>query len=211
MPNDQLRQGIALVICAPSGAGKSTLVRKLVEEFPELTFSVSCTTRAPRAGELDGRDYNFISKKKFNELKEQGGFAEYAEVHGHHYGTLLAPMDEALKKGLDLLFEIDIQGARQLKRNFPHGCYVFIFPPSFKTLRDRLIGRGTDSPETIARRLKTAAGEIKQADIFNIWIINDQLEQAYGQLRSAYIAATLSPSCRPGLAANLLTQWPKEP
>lgn len=200
------RSGIVFVVCAPSGAGKSTLLHRLLSEFTEPAFSVSCTTRAPRTGEVNDLDYHFISKEKFEWMKQQNNFAEWAEVHGNFYGTPLKPVQDALTNGRDIVFDIDVQGARQLKERFPEGRYVFIFPPSLSVLRQRLTGRATDSPEAIQGRLAGALGEIRQADFFDAWIINEELDQAYDQLRSVYVAATLAPRCRPNLIRDLLSE-----
>ena len=132
------RQGIALVLSAPSGTGKTTLVKMLREEFPRLSYSISCTTRAPREGEQDGRDYHFLSRERFLQLKDEGYFAEWAEVHGNFYGTPLAPVREMLREGKDVLFDIDVQGARQVKTSLPEAFFAFILPPSLEELRRRV-------------------------------------------------------------------------
>ena len=147
------RLGIALVISAPSGTGKTTLIKRLRKEFPTFGYSVSCTTRAPRDGEVDGRDYHFLSRERFVELRDQGHFAEWAEVHGNFYGTPLPPVREMLAKGQDILFDIDVQGAAQLRKNMPDARFLFILPPSVEELERRLRGRGLDSEEVILRRL----------------------------------------------------------
>lgn len=186
-----MRLGTFLVVSAPSGAGKTTLVKKLLNEFPNFGYSVSCTTRAPREGEVDGRDYRFITKDQFHEMRLQGSFAEWAVVHGNFYGTPLAPLQDLSRQGRDVLLDVDVQGAAQLKSSLPHAEFVFILPPSLEELERRLTGRGTDAPEVIARRLENARGEIADARWFDALIVNDALEQAYAELRSVYIAATL--------------------
>ena len=198
------RAGVPLVICAPSGTGKTTLVQRLRSEFPHFGFSVSCTTRSPRAGEIDGKDYHFISEQEFLERRKQGYFAEWARVHNNFYGTPLAPVRDMLESGRDLLFDIDVQGAAQLRLTLPRGHYVFLLPPSMSELARRLRTRGTDDETSIARRLANAEQEIRQAHWFDAWIINDDLDRAYDQLRAFYLTATLAPVLCPGLATSIL-------
>ena len=198
------RKGIALVLSAPSGAGKSTLSGMLLKDFPEIVYSVSCTTRKPRPGEVDGRDYYFISEADFLRQREAGGFAEWAQVHGNYYGTPLAAVQEKLDQGTDVLFDIDVQGAAQLKLNLFNACFVFILPPSLDELERRLRLRGTENEESIQARLCNARDEIKEARWYNALVVNDKLDRAYTHLRSVYLAATLSPSCQPQLLQSLL-------
>ena len=185
------RSGIALVICAPSGTGKTTLTKRLIAEFPRFAFSISCTTRAPRPGEVDGRDYNFISPEEFKQRRDAGFFAEWAEVHGNYYGTLRRTIEEQLQAGRDLVLEIDWQGAQQVRKAFPQAIGIFILPPSLPTLKERLAGRGTDSTEVIARRFAAARDEMRHVDEFEYVIINDDLQQALANLRSVVAAARL--------------------
>lgn len=201
------RAGVALVICAPSGTGKTTLVRRLESEFQRFAVSVSCTTRAPRVGEVDGRDYTFIGRETFIELRDAGHFAEWAEVHGNFYGTPLKATQEALAAGRDMLFDIDVQGAAQLRRTLPDALFVFLLPPSRAELEKRLRTRGTETEESMARRLENARKELAHANWFNVWIINDEIDQAYGDLVAAYRAFTLSPSRRPEFVNELLEEW----
>lgn len=199
--------GLMLVICAPSGTGKSTLIRRLTQDFPNFAFSISCTTRAPRPNELDGRDYHFLSTAEFLARRERGFFAEWAEVHGHFYGTPKQATAELLSAGRDVVFDIDVQGARQLKRSMSQGAYIFVFPPSREALRARLTGRGTDSPEVIARRLDGANREIAESTWFDHWIINDHLEVAYAQLRAIYLAQKTRPVYQRAWTEVLKDQW----
>ena len=198
------RSGILLVLCAPSGTGKTTLIQRLRAEFPNFGYSISCTTRAPRTGEVDGQDYFFISEHEFRARREQGYFAEWAQVHGNWYGTPLAPVQQRLAAGQDMLFDIDVQGAAQLHLSLADGHYAFLLPPSLSELEHRLRQRGTDDEASITRRLGNARLEIQQAHWFDAWIVNDNLDQAYDRLRAFYLAATLAPSCRPDLATSIL-------
>ncbi len=200
------RKGIALVLSAPSGAGKTTLTRRLLEEFPDFGYSISCTTRAPRAGERDGRDYHFISVAEFEKRRAGGYFAEWAEVHGNYYGTPLEPVRRALDGGRDLLFDIDVQGAAQLKLTLAEAVFAFILPPGMAELENRLRKRGTDSEETIQRRLENARGEMLEARWYDAVIVNDDLDLACDRLRAVYLAATLAPSRNPGLLNAILAR-----
>ena len=175
-------RGTILLISGPSGSGKSTICRRLLED-PRVAFSVSVTTREPRRGEVDGKDYHFVSKERFRELIEEGAFLEHAEVHGNLYGTLRTPVDEALARGDVYLLEIDVQGAMQLKRLGVEGCYVFIDVPDMEELRRRLEARGTDTPEVVERRMAKAHGERSQREEYDHVIVNDDLEAAYARVR----------------------------
>lgn len=197
------RHGIALVISAPSGAGKTTLITRLREEFPHFGYSVSCTTREPRAGECDGKDYHFWTRARFEAQREAGYFAEWAEVHGNLYGTPLEPLRRMLEQGQDVLFDIDVQGARQLKESLREAVFIFILPPSMAELEKRLHGRGLDSEETITRRLRNACTELREAPWYDYLVVNDVVDAAYARLRAAYVAATLCPACHPELVRAL--------
>ncbi len=201
--------GCLYVLCAPSGTGKSTLVKRLIAEFPNLRFSISHTTRAPRAGEEHGRDYFFTQKDEFMRLVGEGYFAEWAEVHGNCYGTPLAFTRELAAKGNDVLFDIDVQGARQLKESLPEACFIMLLPPSFKALEARLRGRGTDGEETIKKRLRNARGEVEAANMFDYWIVNDDLDAACDALRAVYLARKHRPEADSGLVTRLLDGWPR--
>ncbi len=198
-------QGVVLVVCAPSGAGKTTLLKRLRQDITNFGYSISCTTRAPRDGEQDGVDYHFISKDLFRERIDQGYFAEWAHVHGNYYGTPLAGVRELLSKGKDVILDIDVQGASELRHNL-HGLYVFILPPSLKVLEQRLRSRGTDSEEAIVTRMNNAVGEIARAREFDAVIVNDDLDLAYEQLRAAYIRETLRPGLHAAFLKKLLEQ-----
>jgi len=177
------------VVSSPSGAGKTTLCNRLRAEFPKLSFSVSTTTRPPRAGETHGVDYEFVDQPTFQEMIARDEFAEYAMVHGHMYGTSAALVRQAVGEGRDLLFDIDYQGGRQLKQAFPHDVVlVFILPPSISALAERLQRRATDSAEVIERRLRVAREELKHYAEYDYLVMNDDLDRAYDALRAVYVA-----------------------
>ncbi len=199
--------GMMLVISAPSGTGKSTLIRRLTAEFKAFAFSVSCTTRAPRPGEVDGREYHFLTREEFERRRDAGFFAEWAEVYGNFYGTPRQATVDLLDAGRDIIFDIDVQGARQLKANMGQGCYVFVFPPSREVLERRLTGRGTDRSETIARRLAEARNEIADSSWFDYWIVNDDLQLAYERLRAIYLAEKIRPAYQQAWREELARQW----
>lgn len=202
-----IQKGQVIVICAPSGTGKSTLVQKLRSEFPCIGFSISCTTRQPREGEVHGREYYFLDKNEFLSQRSRGEFAEWAEVHGNFYGTPSKPVGEMLVNGTDVLFDIDFQGAMQLSESMPDGLFIFLMPPSFEELEKRLRGRGSDSEEVIERRLGNAHKEMAAAEKFDYWIVNDDIEKAYAELRSVYLAGKVRKCSRPGLLSNILSKW----
>lgn len=185
--------GLSFVISAPSGAGKSTLCSRLLAEFPELFFSVSCATRPIRPGERDGVDYHFIDSEKFRVLVERDEFAEWARVHGNYYGTPLAPALENLRAGRNVLFDVDVQGALQIKNRLPTAIFVFILPPSLAELERRLVARGCDNADSLRERLGNARSEIGQAVWYDYLVVNDDLDAAYDRLRAIYLAV----ACRP--------------
>ena len=175
---------ILLIISSPSGAGKTTLTHRLLQDFPGLLFSVSHTTRAPRANEVDGQDYYFVDEATFQAMSEAGEFAEWAEVHGNLYGTHVSELKRARDADkIGLLFDVDYQGARQIKSKFPHAVGVFILPPSMTELRRRLEGRGSDGAEAIERRYAKARDEIAQYPFFDYIVVNDELQKALSELR----------------------------
>lgn len=181
-------RGTLFVVSAPSGAGKTTLCQRLMEERPGIEFSVSYTSRAPRAGEADGRDYNFVSRDEFMEMTARGEFAEWAEVHGNLYGTSASQLREALERGRDILLDIDVQGARQIRENFKEGVYVFVMPPSLEELRRRLEERRSDTPEVIGNRLRNAINEIREYSKYDYVIVNDVFEGALKGLEAIVIS-----------------------
>jgi len=180
---------ILLIVSSPSGAGKTTLTRRLLQEFPGLRFSVSHTTRKPRANEVDGQDYHFVSEEAFRGVIAEDGFAEWAEVHGNLYGTSVAEIDVARAAGMSgVLFDVDYQGARQIKEKFPHAIGVFILPPSMEELRRRLEGRGSDDADSRRRRFLKAREEIGHYPFFDYMIVNDELQRALAELRGIVLA-----------------------
>ena len=180
---------ILLIISSPSGAGKTTLTRRLLQEFPELRFSVSHTTRQPRANEVDGQDYHFVSKSEFKQVLDDDGFAEWAEVHGNLYGTSVNEIELARAAGkVGVLFDVDYQGARQIKEKFPDAIGVFILPPSMEELRKRLDGRGSDDADSRKRRFDKAREEIGHYPFFDYMIVNDEVQQALAKLRGIVLA-----------------------
>ncbi|MDT8318590.1 MAG: guanylate kinase [bacterium] len=178
------KKGIIFIISAPSGAGKTTLCKDLMLEFPDIKFSISCTTRKMRPGEVDGKDYHFISKDQFKKIADEGDFAEWAEVHGELYGTTVKELKKAAKEGFDLILDIDWQGARQIKEKINDCVYIFIHPPSLEELENRLRKRGKDSDETIKKRLKNAKEEMSHSGWYDHNITNDKLTEAMARLKS---------------------------
>lgn len=176
------REGMLLVISGPSGAGKGTLVQKLLERDPSFGFSVSVTTRKARPNEMDGVHYHFISETEYDKLLEEDAFLEHANVHGHRYGTLKSEVYERMKRGQNVLLDIDPQGARSVMSREPDCVSVFVLPPSYGELKVRLHTRNTEEPEEIQRRLENARGEIEQMKRYRYLIVNDDLELAYEQL-----------------------------
>lgn len=186
-------RGHLFIISAPSGAGKSTLGRLLRRRCPELSYSVSTTTRAPRPGEADGVDYFFVDAERFRRGIEAGEWAEWAEVHGNWYGTSRAFIDASLERGRDLLLDIDVQGAAQIVERYPDAVTIFILPPSLEELRRRLEGRATDSPAAIRRRLEVAREEMACQGRYRHVVVNDRLAEALEKL-VAVIRAYRPPS-----------------
>ena len=186
--------GSLFIVSAPSGAGKSSLVKAALADDPRLTLSVSHTTRSPRAGEVDGREYHFVDRRTFEAMLERGEFLESAEVHGNHYGTSHRWIEEARAKGLDIMLEIDWQGAQQVRKAFPDAVSIFILPPPpvLPELERRLRGRGQDAEEAIRRRLRDSREEISHVAEFDYVIINKQFEEARRDLAAIVRAARLT-------------------
>lgn len=196
------RRGLLLVISSPSGAGKTTLTRRLLDSDPSITMSVSVTTRAPRPGEVDGKDYLFISMEKFNAMRDSGELLEWAEVFGNCYGTPKAPVQASLAVGRDVLFDIDWQGTQQLAQVMPEDLVrIFILPPSAAALQDRLIRRAQDSVVTVAKRMAEAAREISHWAEYDYVIVNHDLETSDREIRAILEAERLKRKRRTGLTA----------
>ncbi len=170
---------LLIILCSPSGAGKTTLTKHLLREMPELTFSVSHTTRAPRPGEVDGRAYHFVDRARFEQMIAEGRFAEWAHVHGNLYGTSVDELARARREGKrGIVFDIDYQGARQIKAKLPTAVGLFVLPPSMGELRRRLESRGSDARDVIERRFAKARAEIEHYPFFDYLVVNDDLEHA---------------------------------
>jgi guanylate kinase len=189
------RRGRLYVFAAPSGAGKTSLVRALMQREPGLRFSISCTTRPPRPSEVHGRDYYFLSPAEFERLVEAGEFLEHARVFDNRYGTPRQPVQAALESGQDLILEIDWQGAAQVRAALPESVSIFILPPSRAELERRLRGRGTDSAEVIARRLRDAAADMTHWREFDKVVVNDDFDRALDELQ-AIVAGDEAPGRR---------------
>lgn len=184
-----MAKGVLLIVCGPSGVGKTSLCDALLASGPKLTLSVSYTTRPRRGDEVDGQNYHFIGSEEFERMKDAGKFAEWAEVHGNYYGTSTEVVEAAWDSGRDLLFDIDYQGARQLKQRYPDATAVLIAPPDMQVLARRLRGRGTDSDEVIENRLKAARHELAQYPLFDYVVENGEFDEAVKVLESIYVAA----------------------
>lgn len=180
--------GLLIVISGPSGTGKGTICKSLFRRRPDIFFSVSATTRLPRDGEIDGENYQFITKEKFENMLDQDDFLEWALVYDNYYGTPQKPVLEAVAAGRDVLLEIDIQGALKIREKAPQAVYIFIVPPSLEILRNRINNRGTDSMEVINKRMAKALGELQQFHEYNYVVINDFLEDAVDKVESIIVA-----------------------
>jgi guanylate kinase len=178
------KKGKLVVISAPSGAGKGTVIKCLLELRPEMAFSVSATTRAPRTGETDGVSYYFVTHDKFREMIDSGKFLEYAEYVGEFYGTPKAPIDECVEKGITVLLDIEIQGAKQVTERVPEAVTIFIVPPDMEELERRLRGRGTDSEEKLVARLKKARLELEEKSRYDHVVVNDEVLRAAEEILS---------------------------
>ena len=189
------RPGIVFIVSAPSGAGKTTLTRRVLRDYPEMHLSVSFTTRAPRSGETPGKDYHFVSEQRFRRMLDAGDFAEWAEVHGNLYGTPRRVLERQLRRGTDVLLDIDVQGAHQIKQQFLSAVAIFVLPPSLDELRRRLAGRGTDARKTVEQRWRRARHEIQEIQGYDYFIVNRDVKDAVKRL-AAIIAAERLKVCR---------------
>lgn len=183
-----INRGLLIVISGPSGAGKGTLCKALLKKNMDLKLSVSMTTRSPRQGEVDGVNYFFVEKQKFEEMIESGGFLEYAKVYDNYYGTPRSYVEEMLSKGNDVILEIDIQGALKVKEIFKEGVFIFIMPPSMEELKNRIKKRGSETKESLLKRFKSAFVEINYVSKYNYMVVNDTIENAVLKLESIIVA-----------------------
>ena len=181
-------RGLLIVVSGASGTGKGTVCKKLLDALPEVAYSISATTRAPRPGEVDGKEYYFLSRDEFEAWIADGKFLEYAEVYGNFYGTPLNKIEERVNRGEDILLEIDVQGALNVKRKCPEGVYIFLLPPSLEELKSRIEGRGTETPESLSRRLANAVAEIKIGLQYDYAVVNDSVDNAVEQIQAILIA-----------------------
>lgn len=189
--NESSPRGTLYIVSAPSGAGKTSLVRALLQSTPDLVVSVSHTTRAPRPGEVDGRDYHFIDLPAFERMVADKAFVEHARVFGNCYGTSRSATLDRLRAGSDVILEIDWQGARQVRAAMPEALSIFIVPPSRQALEERLRGRRQDSEEVIARRMRDAVNEMRHYDEYDFLVVNDHFETALNELRAILLAHRL--------------------
>jgi guanylate kinase len=203
--------GNVFLVSAPSGAGKSSLVRALLERDPSIELSVSCTTRAPRPGEIDGREYRFVTRESFAARQRANALLEWAEVHGNFYGSPRDRVDETVRAGRDVLLEIDWQGARQVKKHYPQAIGIFILPPSIEELARRLHARGQDSEDVIARRLRGAQAEISRAPEFEYVILNQEFSVALSELAQIAGAARLRYSSQSARHAGVFSRFGLRP
>lgn len=180
--------GKLFVFSGPSGAGKGTICKRILAEMPKMSFSVSMATREPRKGEVDGKDYFFVSKEEFEEGIKEGKLLEYAEVYGNYYGTPKEAVKEKLAKGIDVILDIDIQGALNVKRNYPDAICIFILPPSMAELRKRLTGRGSETEESLERRLGQTLNELTFIEKYDYCVVNGELDEAVMRVKSIVTA-----------------------
>jgi len=182
------KKGNLFIVSAPSGTGKTTLCRQLIGELPDIGHSVSYTTRSPRPGEVNDRDYTFVDEGEFRKMIEEDEFVEWAKVHGNLYGTSRRRLEEMMGKGLDVLLDVDTQGARHLRMSWENGVYIFLLPPSLDVLRTRLKGRMSDSPEEIDLRMMRSVQEIGEYKNYDYVIVNAVLDEALTELKAVVIA-----------------------
>ncbi len=183
-----MKKGLLIVVSGPSGTGKGTVCGELLDSMPELAYSISATTRAPRAGEVDGKNYYFLTKERFEELIAEGGFLEYANVYGNYYGTPLIKIQERLAEGNDILLEIDTQGAFEVMKKCPDGLFIFLLPPSLGELERRIRGRGSETEESLKKRLGNAKAEIAIGEKYKYVVVNDTVKKAVARIKSIIVA-----------------------
>lgn len=197
-----MRQGLLILISGASGTGKGTVVNKLLKDSADLAYSISATTRVPRPGEVDGVNYYFLTREEFRRMIEADEFLEWAEVYGNYYGTPLAKIKERLAAGQDVLLEIDTQGALQVMDKFPAGVYIFLLPPSLEELTRRIKGRGTETEESLNKRIGAAKAEIEIGRRYKYAVVNDKVEQAAADIRTIIAAEHLRVENQTGLFDN---------
>lgn len=202
-----LQRGLLMVISAPSGTGKTTVVDRLVETTPGLSRSRSYTSRPARAGEVDGVDYNFVSRQRFDELVAADAFLEWADIFGNRYGTVRADTEATLSEGRDLVLTIDVQGARQVRSRMPEAVGVFVLPPSYAILATRLRGRNKDSETSIVTRLETARAEVDAVQEYDYVVVNDRLERCVDEVRAVIIAERARLSRRGDVVAPIIATF----
>ncbi len=178
-----MSSGKLVAIAAPSGSGKTTIAREILTRNPSLSFSVSATTRSKRSGEVEGRDYFFLTAEEFKKKIDAGEFVEWEQVYGHYYGTMKREVDRALQSGKNLLFDVDVNGALSIRRQYPDTLLIFLLPPSMEALQQRLKGRRTEDPSTIARRLERVPMELEKGMQFDHQIVNDELSRAIEEVQ----------------------------
>lgn len=199
----------AIVVSAPSGSGKSTVLSRVLRELPGIRFSVSHTTRPPRPGETDGVEYHFVGRRDFEDLRDRGRLLEWAEVHGHLYGTARDEYERAQRDGVDLLMDLDVQGAAQVRLKIPEAVTVFILPPSYADLERRLRGRGQDDEAVIRRRLEAAREEMELFETYDHTLVNDELEGCVEDLKSVIRAARRRTRGMQDAARRVIGTFPK--
>jgi guanylate kinase len=182
------KNGLLIVVSGPSGTGKGTLCKQLLARNPNISYSVSATTRSPRAGEIEGANYYFLSKQKFQQMIEHEEFLEWAEVYGNYYGTPLKKIQEKLASGEDVLLEIDTQGAMKVMQKFPEAVYIYILPPSLQELEQRIRRRGSETEDSILRRLHAAKSEIRTGEHYKYVVVNDAVRSAVGKMTAIIVA-----------------------
>jgi guanylate kinase len=192
-----MTDGRLYVISAPSGTGKTTILKRVMEKFPQMEFSVSYTTRPPRPDEQEGIDYHFVSREAFQEMIQAGAFAEWTEAHGNYYGTSRDFLDDCLDRGVDVILDIDTQGAEQIQKSHRDGVFIFILPPGMGDLKERLTRRGSESQEMIDLRLRNASREIERINNYDYVVVNENIDDAVERLK-AIILAEECKRIRPG-------------
>ncbi|GAX90428.1 guanylate kinase [Effusibacillus lacus] len=187
-----VQKGLLVVLSGPSGAGKGTVCKALAPVMPDMGYSISCTTRQPREGEVEGVNYFFKTREEFKRMMEQDELLEWAEVYGNYYGTPLHYVEEQIAMGKNVLLEIEMQGAMQVKKKYPNGVFIFLIPPSLEELKKRILGRGTETEESFNLRFGAAAGEMKYINEYDYVVVNDEVEKAVDRIRSIITAELCS-------------------